>query len=122
MCMNELGWDNMKYGIIQDFAQEVAQYKDLAEKGDELAQFKLGECYSNGRGVEQDYAKAVYWYTKSAEQGNAKVNSNLSSAISTVTVWTWTTPKQRNISLWRRSKDTFMHELCSARDIDLVEG
>ncbi len=77
MCMSELGWDDMQYGIIQDFAQEVALYKDLAKKGDELAQFKLGECYSNGRGVEQDYAKAVYWYTKSAEQGNWKAEQAL---------------------------------------------
>ena len=29
--MNELGWDNMKYGINQDFTQEVAQYRDLAQ-------------------------------------------------------------------------------------------
>ena len=35
-------------------------------------QEKLGNCYYNGNGVEKDYAKAVEWYTKAAEQGNAE--------------------------------------------------
>jgi hypothetical protein len=38
--------------------------------GDADAQCKLGKMYENGRGVAQDYAEAVKWYRKSAEQGN----------------------------------------------------
>ena len=33
--------------------------------------------YANGRGVPQDYKQAVKWYTKAAEQGNAKAQYNL---------------------------------------------
>jgi hypothetical protein len=33
--------------------------------------------YSNGRGVPQDYAEAVKWYRKAADQGNAKAQTNL---------------------------------------------
>ena len=33
--------------------------------------------YENGRGVSQDYAKAVEWFLKSAEQGDADVQCNL---------------------------------------------
>ena len=29
----------------------------------------LGDCYYKGQGVPQDYAQAVSWYRKAAEQG-----------------------------------------------------
>jgi TPR repeat protein len=37
----------------------------------------LGLLYENGRGVPQDYAAAVSWYRKAAEQGNAKAQFHL---------------------------------------------
>lgn len=43
-----------------------------AERGDASAQFELGIRYKKGQGVIQSYKKAVEWYKKSAEQGNAK--------------------------------------------------
>ena len=33
--------------------------------------------YANGQGVPQDYAEAVKWYRKAAEQGDATAQSNL---------------------------------------------
>ncbi len=36
------------------------------------AQYNLGFLYRNGHGVPQDYAKALQWYRKAAEQENAK--------------------------------------------------
>ena len=33
--------------------------------------------YHNGRGVPQDYEKAIDWFTKSAEQNNAWAQNNL---------------------------------------------
>ena len=36
------------------------------------AQFNLGVMYAEGRGVAQDYAEAVRWYRKAAEQGDAQ--------------------------------------------------
>jgi uncharacterized protein len=33
--------------------------------------------YDNGRGVKQDYKKAIEWYEKSANQGNTKAQFNL---------------------------------------------
>jgi uncharacterized protein len=35
--------------------------------------------YDNGTGVQQDYAKAVEWYTKAAEQGMPRAQFNLGS-------------------------------------------
>jgi TPR repeat protein len=37
-------------------------YRKLAKQGHATAQFNLGIMYDNGRGVTQDYAKAVHWY------------------------------------------------------------
>ena len=61
--------------VAQDFT--VAQLKPLAEAGNELAQFELGNMYSNGRGVTQDFAEAVKWYRLSADQGYADAQYNL---------------------------------------------
>ena len=39
-----------------------------AEQGDGNAQTNLAMMYHFGRGVEQDKQKAIFWYTKAAEQ------------------------------------------------------
>ena len=41
-----------------------------AEEGDADAQYNLGRCYDNGKGVEKDKGKAFQLYKKAAEQGN----------------------------------------------------
>ncbi|MDI9409774.1 MAG: tetratricopeptide repeat protein [Candidatus Pacebacteria bacterium] len=49
-----------------------------AEAGDAICQFDIGIIYEFGRGgVTQDYAQAVVWYRKAAEQGNVKAQTNL---------------------------------------------
>ncbi|MGB7582385.1 MAG: tetratricopeptide repeat protein, partial [Sedimentisphaerales bacterium] len=42
---------------------------DGANKGYPSAQFKLGEMYSKGNGVQQDCNEAFKWFVKAAEQG-----------------------------------------------------
>ena len=37
----------------------------------------MGVFYQLGEGVEQSYEKAVYWWQKSAEQGNSMAQYNL---------------------------------------------
>ncbi|MBQ1931964.1 MAG: sel1 repeat family protein, partial [Muribaculaceae bacterium] len=48
-----------------------------AEQGNAWAQNNLGDCYYNGRGVDQNYDEAVKWYRKAAKQGNAPAQYNL---------------------------------------------
>ena len=55
----------------------VRGYRRMAEQGDALAQYNLGNCYFDGDGVEQDDEEAVKWYRKSAEQGNAMAQYRL---------------------------------------------
>lgn len=42
----------------------------LAKKGNSEAQYKVGEMYETGFGVEQDSEQAVEWVTKAANKGN----------------------------------------------------
>ena len=53
------------------------EYKAKAEQGDAEAQFNLGFCYDDGRGVKKDYGEAVKWYRKAAEQNFAPAEFNL---------------------------------------------
>lgn len=54
-----------------------AEITALAERGDAAAQYELGRMYQGGRGVTQDYRKAVEWYRRSAEQGYAAAERSL---------------------------------------------
>jgi hypothetical protein len=60
-----------------DFAIALREWTPLAEQGDAVAQYNLGQMYHNGDGVPQDYKTAVKWYTLAAEQGNADAQNNL---------------------------------------------
>jgi TPR repeat protein len=40
-----------------------------AEQGNAIAQSFVGRKYAKGKGVTQDYQKAVKWYKRAAEQG-----------------------------------------------------
>ncbi len=52
-------------------------YRLAAERGQGLAQFKLGVMYANGKGVPEDDKQAVKWYRLAAEQGLARAQFNL---------------------------------------------
>ena len=43
----------------------------MAEKGDPLAEFYLGEMYQEGLGTKADLDQAIFWYKRSAAKGNA---------------------------------------------------
>ncbi len=51
--------------------------KSAAEKGHKKAQYRLGRCYSKGRGVAEDDAMAAKWYQKSVDQGYSKAEYQL---------------------------------------------
>lgn len=43
---------------------------EKALEGEPSAQYRLGDCFYNGIGVNVDFQKACYWFEKAAEQGN----------------------------------------------------
>ena len=57
--------------------KNFARCSEQAEKGDAEAQTTLGSMFYEGKGVAQDYDKAVQWYLKSAEQGNTFAQASL---------------------------------------------
>ena len=56
--------------MTKDEKQAVYWYKKAAEQGYAKAQYNLGACYRDGKGVTKDEKEAVYWYRKAADQGN----------------------------------------------------
>ena len=41
------------------------------------AQYAVGKCYKDGKGVDKDRAKAVSWFSKAAQQGNSDAQYHL---------------------------------------------
>ena len=62
------------------YGRYAEQCRISAEQGDPDAQYKLGECYENGRGVDKDLKQAEYWYGKYAEQYRAPAEQGDSDA------------------------------------------
>ncbi len=57
--------------------EEIQYYRNGAEQGDPQAQYNLGLCYYEGRGVYQNMTSAVKWFRKAAEQGFAEAQMSL---------------------------------------------
>ena len=60
-----------------DYIGDGGLFRKADGQGDAGGQNNLGTMYTNGRGVERDFAKAVYWIRKSAEQGFARAQYSL---------------------------------------------
>lgn len=52
-------------------------YAKAAKQGNANAQYELGNCYYNGKGVSQNYTQAIIWYTFAAEQGHTDAKKAL---------------------------------------------
>lgn len=60
-----------------DYSTALRVFRPLAAQGDAKAQSRLGNMYSKGNGVPQDYGQSAVWFHKSADQGFAKAQHNL---------------------------------------------
>lgn len=49
-------------------------FKKVAEQGDHRALKRLGDMYSSGRGVEEDYRKALDYYQEADAKGNPEAD------------------------------------------------
>ena len=57
--------------------EEFAVVLQKAQQGDTEAQNTVGDMYRKGKGVEQNYEQALYWYRKAAEQGHADAQMSI---------------------------------------------
>jgi hypothetical protein len=76
-CLLTILWLALINGQACADSLSPAEVTTLAERGDSAAQYELGRMYEGGRGVTQDYGKAVEWYRHSAEQGYAPAERSL---------------------------------------------
>jgi len=60
-----------------DYEIAYKEWKPLAEQGDVDAQYRLGQMYLKGEGFPLDIEKAIYWWSKAAEQGVGWVQKRL---------------------------------------------
>jgi uncharacterized protein len=63
--------------VRKDYVNALSIYRPLANKGNAVAQTRLGVMYQNGRGVPQDYAEAARLYRLAADQGMAPAQAEL---------------------------------------------
>ncbi|MGA8753903.1 tetratricopeptide repeat protein [Candidatus Deferrimicrobium sp.] len=64
-----------------DHETEYRLLKPFADQGDASAQYHLGVMYGvmhdDGHGLPKDYNKAMRWYGKAADKGNAEAQCSL---------------------------------------------
>ena len=53
------------------------QVKKAAEQGDPRAMFQLGEMYSDGKVVQENFAEAAKWYRRSADAGYPEAHTSM---------------------------------------------
>ena len=58
----------------------VKYLTQAAQKGQAVAQYRLGTLFERGQGVTADGAQAAHWYEMAANQGNRKAMHNLAVA------------------------------------------
>lgn len=77
------GIPNDEQGFSQyyqgDYTKAFNKLLPLAQKGDINAQISLGNLYSAGLGVKQDYKEAFYWYNEATKQNNSGAMVNLAT-------------------------------------------
>lgn len=51
--------------------------RDMAEKGDAKAQYRLGMAYYEGTAISRNFGMAMRWFEKAAMQGHAKAQHRM---------------------------------------------
>lgn len=57
-----------------DYKKALLCFMKAAEQGDHRALKRLGDMYSCGRGVEEDYGKALDYYKEADAKGNPEAD------------------------------------------------
>ncbi|XP_031575176.1 uncharacterized protein LOC116308817 [Actinia tenebrosa] len=73
-CQNKLG---VKYAARRQYQEAFALFQQASVHGHSLAQFNLGLCYENGKGIDRDLEKAAECYKKAAALNHSGALYNL---------------------------------------------
>lgn len=66
-------------GVMDDSESAIKYYRMAAEQDNSLGQYYLAEKYEHGEGVGEDIDTAIYWYRKSAMNGDEDAKKKLQS-------------------------------------------
>jgi localization factor PodJL len=80
VALTILGLKALDAGTAASLPDAVKFLTLAADKGQAVAQYRLGTLYERGQGIAADSAKAVHWYEMAAGQGNRKAMHNLAVA------------------------------------------
>ncbi|MDY7538113.1 tetratricopeptide repeat protein [Undibacterium sp. RTI2.1] len=69
--------DQLQTAFKGDALADISTLTQYAKKGDPQAQTRLGVIYFQGKGVEQNYQQASYWFAQAAARGHAGAQTNL---------------------------------------------
>ena len=59
-------------GVPQSDSAAARWWREAADKGDAIAQYRMGFLYEEGRGVPRDVLMAGLWYRGAAERGERR--------------------------------------------------
>jgi Sel1 repeat len=121
LSLVSLAWGGFNEGVAAynrgDYPTAYREFLPLAQRGDARAQANVGRLYHEGHGVPQDYAEAVKWFRKAADQGYTGSQFQLGSLYSHGTM---RKPSSGTAKL--PSRATTAPRLCSAPCMRGVRG
>jgi len=63
-----------------DYGKAVEVWRALADQGVPMAQYRLGDMYAEGKGVEQNDTTAMQWFQRAADHGIADAQYNVGAS------------------------------------------
>lgn len=76
-CLTSLGLDYEFLGDLHSLLRAVSCYEKAAQLGDLRAQYYLGICYLEGRGVKENLIVAKHWFTRASSSGHFRATQAL---------------------------------------------
>lgn len=74
----KLTHENAKEGNkSSDVENSFNYYEKAADSGDANAQYYVGKCYYDGKGVKQDYNRAFVYFKRAADKGHIDAQYNI---------------------------------------------
>lgn len=83
--------------------EAVRLYRIAAERGNSLAQYRLGTRYFRGEGVNKSNEEAFKWWKRAAEQGNPDAQNNIGMMYAEGTGVK--RDKQKALEWWQKAAD-----------------
>ncbi|MFT6558255.1 hypothetical protein [Sneathiella sp.] len=70
---------------LEEYQQALSVWAPLAQKGNDVAQYRLGVMFNRGLAVPVDRVRAYYWWEKAKQSGNQNAAQSLANLEKTLT-------------------------------------